>query len=288
MQVARQASLLLRWRKHVGLPARMTAPLRTLRVWMCVSLVHRFPPQYPFKPPSISLFTPNGRFQTNAKLCLSMTDFHPESWCGGVVLCVLNTCVPEHETIELHACMHAYTAVAHISCCVSQGRIALCMCAQPGERLMKGVTHAPVPLLGQTRLSAPALPLVQEPHVERRHHPDRPAVLHVSANAAWLPRRGAGACPCARLSLGDAGAFHPCAWVTLVQHQWAMHLIKSRPAYIFCRVASSSMLVGAALCVQRQWPMCMGVVGRGAPVALRCAAAGGAAGAAGVKVAETE
>lgn len=39
-----------------------------------------FPPQYPYKPPSISLFTPNGRFATNTKLCLSMTDYHPESW----------------------------------------------------------------------------------------------------------------------------------------------------------------------------------------------------------------
>lgn len=40
-----------------------------------------FPPQYPFKPPSISLYTPNGRFAVNTRLCLSMTDFHPESWC---------------------------------------------------------------------------------------------------------------------------------------------------------------------------------------------------------------
>ncbi|KAL6761994.1 hypothetical protein V8C86DRAFT_2527320 [Haematococcus lacustris] len=39
-----------------------------------------FPPEYPFKPPSLSLYTPNGRFATNTKLCLSMTDFHPESW----------------------------------------------------------------------------------------------------------------------------------------------------------------------------------------------------------------
>ncbi|KAG2485390.1 hypothetical protein HYH03_015876 [Edaphochlamys debaryana] len=39
-----------------------------------------FPSEYPFKPPSISLFTPNGRFATNTKLCLSMTDYHPESW----------------------------------------------------------------------------------------------------------------------------------------------------------------------------------------------------------------
>ncbi|KOB72741.1 putative Ubiquitin-conjugating enzyme E2 J2 [Operophtera brumata] len=26
------------------------------------------------------MITPNGRFETDTKLCLSMTDFHPESW----------------------------------------------------------------------------------------------------------------------------------------------------------------------------------------------------------------
>ncbi|KAF6256057.1 ubiquitin-conjugating enzyme/RWD-like protein [Scenedesmus sp. NREL 46B-D3] len=39
-----------------------------------------FPPNYPFKPPSISMSTPNGRFAVNTKLCLSITDYHPESW----------------------------------------------------------------------------------------------------------------------------------------------------------------------------------------------------------------
>uniref|UniRef100_A0A7S0UMR0 UBC core domain-containing protein n=1 Tax=Polytomella parva TaxID=51329 RepID=A0A7S0UMR0_9CHLO len=39
-----------------------------------------FPPQYPFKPPSICVTTPNGRFATNTPLCLSMTNFHPETW----------------------------------------------------------------------------------------------------------------------------------------------------------------------------------------------------------------
>eukprot|EP00004_Rigifila_ramosa_P009802 TRINITY_DN2152_c0_g1_i1.p2 TRINITY_DN2152_c0_g1~~TRINITY_DN2152_c0_g1_i1.p2 ORF type:complete len:214 (+),score=36.02 TRINITY_DN2152_c0_g1_i1:225-866(+) len=28
----------------------------------------------------IMMLTPNGRFQTNTRLCLSMSDFHPESW----------------------------------------------------------------------------------------------------------------------------------------------------------------------------------------------------------------
>ncbi|XP_042486497.1 ubiquitin-conjugating enzyme E2 34-like isoform X2 [Macadamia integrifolia] len=40
----------------------------------------KFPPEYPFKPPSISMITPNGRFITQKKICLSMSDFHPESW----------------------------------------------------------------------------------------------------------------------------------------------------------------------------------------------------------------
>jgi len=39
-----------------------------------------FPPEYPNKPPSIQMITPNGRFQTNKRLCLSMSDYHPETW----------------------------------------------------------------------------------------------------------------------------------------------------------------------------------------------------------------
>uniref|UniRef100_A0A7S2Z9Y2 UBC core domain-containing protein n=1 Tax=Rhodosorus marinus TaxID=101924 RepID=A0A7S2Z9Y2_9RHOD len=29
---------------------------------------------------AIYMCTPNGRFRTNVKLCLSMSDFHPETW----------------------------------------------------------------------------------------------------------------------------------------------------------------------------------------------------------------
>jgi len=42
--------------------------------------VLRFPKEYPYKPPSILMFTRNGRFKTNSRLCLSMSDFHPEQW----------------------------------------------------------------------------------------------------------------------------------------------------------------------------------------------------------------
>ncbi|MFH4975881.1 hypothetical protein AB6A40_002590 [Gnathostoma spinigerum] len=39
-----------------------------------------FPPDYPFKPPSIFMLTPSGRFQVNTRLCLSISDFHPDTW----------------------------------------------------------------------------------------------------------------------------------------------------------------------------------------------------------------
>ena len=39
-----------------------------------------FPEEYPMKPPKIFMFTPNGRFETNTRLCLSISDFHPETW----------------------------------------------------------------------------------------------------------------------------------------------------------------------------------------------------------------
>lgn len=39
-----------------------------------------FPSDYPFKPPSIYMITPNGRFKTNTRLCLSISDFHPDTW----------------------------------------------------------------------------------------------------------------------------------------------------------------------------------------------------------------
>ena len=49
-----------------------------------------FPKEYPFKPPAIYMQTPNGRFETNQRLCLSISDFHPElwnpSWCVSTIL----------------------------------------------------------------------------------------------------------------------------------------------------------------------------------------------------------
>lgn len=38
------------------------------------------PADYPMKPPNIILLTPNGRFETNKKICLSISGHHPETW----------------------------------------------------------------------------------------------------------------------------------------------------------------------------------------------------------------
>mmetsp|Transcript_36714 Transcript_36714/g.85777 ORF Transcript_36714/g.85777 Transcript_36714/m.85777 type:complete len:269 (-) Transcript_36714:296-1102(-) len=39
-----------------------------------------FPPAYPMKPPSVQVWTESGRFQVRTKICMNMTDFHPETW----------------------------------------------------------------------------------------------------------------------------------------------------------------------------------------------------------------
>lgn len=39
-----------------------------------------FPPNYPYNPPSISMTTPNGRFSPGKMICLTMSNFHPETW----------------------------------------------------------------------------------------------------------------------------------------------------------------------------------------------------------------
>mmetsp|Transcript_5434 Transcript_5434/g.6944 ORF Transcript_5434/g.6944 Transcript_5434/m.6944 type:complete len:388 (-) Transcript_5434:168-1331(-) len=38
------------------------------------------PAEYPFKPPNIMFLTPSGRFETNIKVCLSFSAYHPELW----------------------------------------------------------------------------------------------------------------------------------------------------------------------------------------------------------------
>jgi ubiquitin-conjugating enzyme E2 J1 len=46
------------------------------------------------KPPDIYLLTPNGRFATRTKICLSITSFHPDSWDVHTVLTSLIAFIP--------------------------------------------------------------------------------------------------------------------------------------------------------------------------------------------------
>ncbi len=39
-----------------------------------------FPPNYPLAPPRVVMHTPSGRFEVDMALCLSMSDYHPETW----------------------------------------------------------------------------------------------------------------------------------------------------------------------------------------------------------------
>ena len=39
-----------------------------------------FPQDYPFAPPGIQFVTPSCRFRPETKICMSMSDYHPESW----------------------------------------------------------------------------------------------------------------------------------------------------------------------------------------------------------------
>ena len=38
------------------------------------------PTDYPARPPYITIMMNNGAFEPNEKICLSITDYHPESW----------------------------------------------------------------------------------------------------------------------------------------------------------------------------------------------------------------
>ena len=40
----------------------------------------RFKAGYPFEAPAVSMLTPNGRFAVGQSVCMSMTEWHQESW----------------------------------------------------------------------------------------------------------------------------------------------------------------------------------------------------------------
>ena len=64
----------------------------------------KLPKEYPFKPPAVFMKTPSGRFKPSTRICLSMSDYHPESWvptwtCARVVLGLLSFMLETHDTV---------------------------------------------------------------------------------------------------------------------------------------------------------------------------------------------
>jgi len=62
-----------------------------------------FPENYPFKPPHLQFVTPSGRFITNHDICMSMTNYHPESWSvawrvGSILVGVISFMNSKEET----------------------------------------------------------------------------------------------------------------------------------------------------------------------------------------------
>ncbi|KAL6733225.1 hypothetical protein Aduo_003889 [Ancylostoma duodenale] len=65
-----------------------------------------FQPDFPWKPPAICMLTPNGRFVTNTRLCLSISDYHPESWNPGWTVSAI--------LVGLHSFMNEETYAAGV------------------------------------------------------------------------------------------------------------------------------------------------------------------------------
>ena len=64
----------------------------------------KFPPEYPWKPPAITLLTESGRFKQNTRICLSISDYHPESWnpvwpVRSIIIGLISFFVTEEHTV---------------------------------------------------------------------------------------------------------------------------------------------------------------------------------------------
>ena len=63
-----------------------------------------FPAEYPWKPPAIKMITDTGRFANNARICLSISDYHPESWnpvwpVKSIIIGLISFFVTEDHTV---------------------------------------------------------------------------------------------------------------------------------------------------------------------------------------------
>lgn len=64
----------------------------------------KFPADYPFAPPSVIMNSISGRFEPGKRICLSMSDYHPESWnpawnIGTILLGLLSFMTSEDQAV---------------------------------------------------------------------------------------------------------------------------------------------------------------------------------------------
>lgn len=59
-----------------------------------------FPADYPFAPPNVFFATPSGRFETNTRICLSVTSYHPEQWQPAWGARTMLLAIRDHFSIE--------------------------------------------------------------------------------------------------------------------------------------------------------------------------------------------
>lgn len=80
-----------------------------------------FPNDYPWKPPGIMLISETGRFKPNERICLSISDYHPESWnpvwpVRSIIIGLISFFVTETHTVgsirEISKDQQAKVAVA--------------------------------------------------------------------------------------------------------------------------------------------------------------------------------
>ena len=69
----------------------------------------KFPPEYPMKPPSVIMITPSGRFEEKQRICLTISDWHPEQWnpvwkVESIIMGLLSFMLSEeHSVASIHA-----------------------------------------------------------------------------------------------------------------------------------------------------------------------------------------
>ncbi|KRY46176.1 Adaptin ear-binding coat-associated protein 1, partial [Trichinella britovi] len=162
-----------------------------------------FPTDYPFKPPSIYIITPNGRFKPNTRLCLSISDFHPDTWnptwskqklARRSILYNLQSAVvrdlfpEEYETMKMLAGDDALEPIEDDSdddVLLYRTDFAIFEANPPPGLLFR------IPICKSERVLAPALPIHEKVKFHNpEHHPDFGRLCKELKNAMLLATIG--------------------------------------------------------------------------------------------------